>query len=259
MKTQRRLDIIEMALTPRQVVALVFEEAQQQGAFESLGLELARRPAACCPRTRVMELVTRTVRDSMKGYPDAIAGNALRQARQEADFLYLLAINTNATVLEYASISSRFASAIARHLRTILKAAQTAEELNECRKSLSCWLEELLILEGVVDGLAAEYFDGQRVLFNDVAEKLNQQLANASQLVKCFNFLAGKIGSRAVDLQRVRTRLQPAVEQQIANKAALARVEMLITFGEPDSADSQLIRILSESCHSQSNEHEVQD
>lgn len=246
MKTQRRLEIIEMTLTPSQVVDLVLKEARQQGTFMGFGVELARRPAACSPRTRVMEMVARTVRESMKGYPDAVVEKAIRQARQEADFLYLLAIDTNAAVLEHAPPSARFVNAIARHLRTILKAALTADELHECCKSLLCWLEESVILEGVVAGITAEYFDRQQVLFNDVAKGLDQQSADAVQLVECFNLLAEEIGAPTIDLQVVRSRVEAAVEQQIANKAALARAGMLITSGEPDAATSQLIRILSD-------------
>lgn len=246
MKAQRRLDIIEMTLTPKQVVNLILKEAHQQGTFWSLGVELARRPAVCSPRTQVTKMVERTVRESMKSYAVEVVNKAVQQASQEADLLYLLAIDMNTTVLASALHSARFVKAIARHLRTILRAALTADELTESCKSLQYWLEELLVLEGVVIGAAAEYFDGQQVLFNDAAEELEQQLGNASQLVECFNPMAEETGLPTIDLQVVRTRLEPAVKQQIANKTALARAHMLITFGEPDAAGSELVRILSE-------------
>jgi hypothetical protein len=91
---QRRVRAIELSLTPQQVILVWLRNALQAGTFE----EAARHSPPY--REAIANSVYRCVRNSMKGQPEALVERAVRQARREADLLYLLVVKVNAGILE---------------------------------------------------------------------------------------------------------------------------------------------------------------
>ena len=90
---QRRLKAIELNLTPQQIVLVWLRNALQAGTYED-GSQ--RTPP---PREAVAIAVQKSVLTRLKGQEESLVERAVLQARQEADFLYMLVTSTNREVL----------------------------------------------------------------------------------------------------------------------------------------------------------------
>jgi hypothetical protein len=90
---QRRLRVIELSLTPRQVVAVWLKNASQRTAQEAA---LHSPPY----RGMVANAVYQNVQNSMKGHPESLVERAILRGRREADLDYLLVTDANLAVLD---------------------------------------------------------------------------------------------------------------------------------------------------------------
>jgi len=221
---------IEVNLTPKQIVILWLKKSQNAGSF---GDGCLQSPPA---RGYVANAVYAAVSGSMKGYPKPVVEKAIRQARQEADSLYMLIVQINLGILMDVALSNICFPFVIRHFR----AATTEETINaefirELRLSLVQIVEDLLVAEGSALQVTTEYLNGQQVLFSDTFEALAKQLQFAEELIDHFNSLARLVGVPLIDLDTLREGIPSRVDQQVASWRNTARLEMLATFGEGDS------------------------
>jgi len=239
---ERRLRTIEVKLTPKQIVILWLKTSQKAGSFADGCLQ---SPHA---RGYVADAVYAAVSGSMKGYPKPVVEKAIRQARQEADALYMLIVQVNLGILMDVALSKDCFRLVIRHFR----AATTQEEINaesirELRLSLVQVVEELLVAEGSALQVTTEYLNAQEVLFSDTFEALAKQLQLAEELIDSFNSLARLVGAPLIDLDTLRAGIPSRVDQQVASWRNTARLEMLATFGEGDSWRVAMSQTLSAS------------
>ena len=239
---ERRMKTIEVNLTPKQIVILWVKKSQKAGSFADGSLQ---SPHA---RGYVADAVYAAVSGSMKGYPKPVVEKAIRQARQEADALYMLIVQVNLGILMDVALSKDCFRLVIRHFR----AATTQEEINaesirELRLSLVQVVEELLVAEGSALQVTTEYLNAQEVLFSDTFEALAKQLQLAEELIDSFNSLARLVGAPLIDLDTLRAGIPSRVDQQVASWRNTARLEMLATFGEGDSWRVAMSQTLSAS------------
>src|SRR6266550_1492482 len=117
---QRRLKTIEVNLTPKQIVILWLKKSQKAGSFKD---GCRQSPLA---RGYVADAVYAAVGASMKGYPQPVIEKAIRQARQEADSLYMLIVQVNLGILTDVALSNVYSPLVIRHFR----AAITQDTIN---------------------------------------------------------------------------------------------------------------------------------
>jgi hypothetical protein len=70
------------------------------------------------------------------------------------------------------------------------------------------------------------------VLFRDTAVQLAEQLQMVEEMSEHFNPFARAVGAAEINLEELRKSLQPEIDRQVSIWVALARSEMLNTFGE---------------------------
>jgi hypothetical protein len=89
---QLRLKTIELSLTPEQIVLVRHEAAKEAGSLVEAAL------ISPAPRQAIANAVNNAIRVSMKGQHEAAIESAIQQGRQQADFLFMLIVETNAGV-----------------------------------------------------------------------------------------------------------------------------------------------------------------
>src|SRR5207302_7709241 len=172
-------------LTPKQIVILWLKKSQNAGSFRD---GCRQSPLA---RGYVADAVYAAVRGSMKGYPQPVIEKAIRQARQEADSLYMLIVEVNVRILINVALSNNCFPLVIRHFHAAtMQGTINAESIRELRLSLVQIVEDLLVAEGSALQVTTEYLNGQEVLFTDTFDALAKQLQLAEELIDGFNSLA---------------------------------------------------------------------
>ena len=224
---QRRLKTIELTLTPEQIVLVRHEAAKEAGNF----LDAALRSR---PRQAIANAVHNAIRTSMKGHPEPAIEKAIRQGQQQADFLFMIIVETNSGVLRNLGFRRESYRLVVRHLFAVVRGPAKAEPVEELRLSLLEVIQSLLIDDGVVTRITIERLSGQEVLFPDTSGILREQVRWAQNLAGTFNILASQVAAVEIDLDRIRADLQSEIDDQISRWVALARVAML-AFGEGET------------------------
>jgi hypothetical protein len=108
-----------------------------------------------------------------------------------------------------------------------------------------CFVEEILSLDSAISQLSEEQFRGQPLLFTDTALKLAEQLDMAALALKYFNLFAKRFNFAEMSAESIRDKLRPEVNQQVSRWRSVARIAMLVVFGEDaelSAAFDQFIR-----------------
>jgi hypothetical protein len=235
---QRRLRAIELSLTPQQVVAIWLRDALQAGTFE--------KGAQHSPpyRSAVANAVFRTVTESMKGQPEALIEQAIFQARQEADLLYILAVNANVAVMENRALREREYVFLLGYLSAEMLGNPTKERIQILRLALLMFLKSVIILDAAITQVVAERLNGQPILFRDCETKLKEQLQMAERLSVHFNSLAHEVGAAQLNLEELGNNLQSETEDQVSIWVKLARVAALGAFGTAGQMHAAMDEVL---------------
>jgi hypothetical protein len=232
-KQQRRVKDLELSLTPLQAVLLWLKRAQTAAGYMDGGLESPP------PREILAKSVSRATRNSMKGHPEPAVEQAIQQARQQADLLYQLVVQANSSILGDAYETRKSLMLVSGHLQaTICVPEDRIKEsglIPRLRLSLTLVLENFLITEEACSRISSERLEGQDVLFPDTRRELSEQIQVMKMLSDCFNEGATDFGEDGIDWEQIRTSIQPDVDQQVANWVDLARTDMLLAYGKPDS------------------------
>lgn len=221
---QQRLKAIELSLTPQQVVVVWLRDALQ-GTFK----EGARHSPPY--RAAVANAVMHTVQTGMKGQPELLIERAILQARQEADSLYILAVNVNVAVMESGEHREREYMFLLGYLSAEMHGNPTKDRVQLLRSMVLMFLESVIILDAAITQVAAERLNGQPMLFRDAAVKLGEQLQMAERLSEHFNSLARELGIAEISLEELRSNLQSETDHQVSIWISLGRIAALGNFG----------------------------
>jgi hypothetical protein len=232
---QRRIRTIELTLTPQQIVVVWLRNALQAGTFE----EGARHWPPY--RGTVANAVYHTVRNSMKGQPEPLIERAILQARQQADLLYQFVVTANIAVFEDRGRREREYIFLLGHLGAELKGHVTKDRVENLRLEVLLFIEPVILLDAAIAQVAAEYFDGQIILFRDCEVKLQEQLQMVEALCKYFNPLAEALHVAQINLDQLRSSLQAEIDRKTATWFSQGRVTMLDLFGTPEETHAAIV------------------
>jgi hypothetical protein len=198
---QRRVRMVELSLTPQQIVRVWLRDAKASFTFE----EAAQHK----PRYRgfVANEVLHTVQRGMKGHSEAIVEQAITQARREADLLYSLAVNMNVEVIENGHQREREYIFLLGYLGAELRGKPTRNGIESLRVAILLFIDAVLVLNVAITKVESERFNGESILFRDCGVKLKEQLQMAERLSDHFNFLADEAGVAELNLATHRQRI----------------------------------------------------
>jgi hypothetical protein len=98
--SKRRLDKLEVSLTPKQAILLWMEEAHQYDTMEQYVRSLKPGPESAWPLAILPERVTTGVEQAMKGRPKQVVARMARQAIRDVLFLFHLHQQVNRRFME---------------------------------------------------------------------------------------------------------------------------------------------------------------
>jgi hypothetical protein len=222
---QQRVRLIELSLTPRQVVMVWLRNARQAGTLEEVARHLPPH------RSAVANAVYHNVRNSMRGQDDSLIERAIVQYRQEADLLYMLAINANLDVIRTRVQRERECVLLLGYLGAQIRGNPTPDAVQDLRMVVLMFIESVIILDAGIAEVSVDHLNGEPVLFGDAATKLAEQLRMATDLSKYFNELAVEVGAAEIDLEEVRVSLGTETDRQVSSWVHLARADALSLFG----------------------------
>ncbi|MCX6000214.1 MAG: hypothetical protein NTU41_11700 [Chloroflexi bacterium] len=108
------------------------------------------------------------------------------------------------------------------------------------------FLAELYSFREAAASVSARYFDGQAVLFSDVAKELDKVITDTEELANRFNsdIADGAGPALKIDLAAVRQNAGRSPSQPLACLIDLAKAEALTDLGEQPSATKLVERYL---------------
>lgn len=221
-----RLRQVETSLTPRQVVLLWMKDVLPHKYEEGLSRSLTR------PREGIANLVARIVREGLKGEPESLVERAVVQARQEADWLYMIVVEVNSKVQLESFQSEREYLFLLAYLTSTMHLPPSPISEAQLRSITLTFVEPILLLEGAVQRMSAERFDAQPILFADSVVKLNAQLDLVDETIHAFNLLARYASFPLLSKNEISESLDAAVGQQVSRWSMIARGGMLAALGE---------------------------
>jgi hypothetical protein len=98
--SRRRLDKLEVSLTPKQAILLWMEEAHQYNTMEQYVRSLKSGPEVAWPLAILPEKVATAVEQAMKGLPKPVVARVARQAIRDVLFLFHLHQQVNQRFME---------------------------------------------------------------------------------------------------------------------------------------------------------------
>jgi hypothetical protein len=98
--SKRRLDKLEVSLTPKQAILLWMEEAHQYDSMREYCLSLKPGPDSAWPLAILPDKVSKAVEQAMKGRPKPAVARTVRQAIRDVLFLFHLHQQVNQKFME---------------------------------------------------------------------------------------------------------------------------------------------------------------
>lgn len=231
----RRLQSIELGLKPRQMALLWLRKARQAGDFEHAAHQSPP------PRGVLANAVWDSVHKAMKGQPETLIEQVVRQARQEADHLYILAGDVNVSILESRNARKREALMVRAHFLTLLEAPIRENSMEHLRSALVTLIDEVVLTAEKTKRITAENFGGQDILFSDARLELEDQIDTMLRLCAAFNHLATRLRQPLLNFQRIREDLQPTIEKMVSAAVDIAWEDTLSHFGDEASRVSAML------------------
>ncbi len=209
----RRIEKIEASLTPRQAVIKWMSEAHQHSNMQDYVTSLRGAPETAFPLYWLPDQTEKAVYAKMKGRPlrseslrrEEVAHEA-RQAVRDVIFLFHLHQQVNSRLMGehnewvFCLMWLRAELRWLRHECESGEASTGRQERRQLRSSRKlrfgseAWktsaetlLRELYDLREAIASISARYFDGQQVLFPEVAQEFNDILDKAELLADVYN------------------------------------------------------------------------
>ena len=94
------------------------------------------------------------------------------------------------------------------------------------------FVEEVFLLDGAASQVCVEHFGQQPILFSDSVQGLKHQLNLAATVLKCFSVVVEKLNFKQLTEKSIREALRADIALQGSWWMRLARIAMLVEFGE---------------------------
>ena len=244
---RRRLQRIELGLTPTQAALLWLREAHQFDSMRAYARWLAGQPDAAAPLPRLQDLIVPAVEHATKGERPIDRAAAVRAALHEVGFLFFLHQQANTRILSEAR-ALRLAVQLLGH--DPLHVGRTGPDLAASRldawrtHATTTWVE-LQALTATIQGVSDHHFEGHAVLFADAADVLATCLAMTERAITNHNDfvhygthtgVSGELENALVDLEVLAAQVPKAASTLQAELVALATGEIHALMDEPDHA-----------------------
>jgi hypothetical protein len=229
---QKRLKEIEVSLTPYQLVLLWMETATK-GTFVGGAVQFPG------PRSRIANSVAGIVRNELKAQPEDMIERAILQARQEADFLYMIVVEVNADALRQFCARSREYKFLLGYLHALIHSSVLSDSEMRLRKFTLSFVEQIFLLDGAISEIRSQRFGGRFRLFSDCAAMLKEQLEMATEVLEVFNIIAGGLHVPVLTKEQICEALREEMQQRVSLWEIEARAVTLDDFGtEAEFRDS---------------------
>jgi hypothetical protein len=241
--SKRRLDKIEVSLTPKQAILLWLEEAHRYDTMEQYTRALKDGPDSAWPLAQLPEKVSRAVEQAMKGGSRQEISIGVRQAVRDVLFLFHLHQQVNGKVMEeqkaflYRLRWLRAELGRLRYQKMVRQASHSRvhigvskrQDLTRWQEEAELFLVELHSLRLAVMTTSKRYFDGHDLLFPALTECLDYLVKAMEVLVEMFN---EDLAPRKGALANVRARAGITGAAQAGFLVDMAKAEALDAMGE---------------------------
>jgi hypothetical protein len=202
MTLRRRVEAIEAALSPTQLVLRWLAEAHAFGSLEAYVTSILDLPGNQQPIDRLCRDAHDGVRESLRGKRPEIVETAVRNALRETVFRYELVLRIYVAAQELLDretlLEALFASQLALLVRDE-RGKRVADEshlgrLRQCRDLTALQARELLAAQAARVAVETRYLQGQTALFPDVATAFDDQIRRSQQLAEMAADMAERDG-----------------------------------------------------------------
>jgi hypothetical protein len=199
--SKRRLDKLQVSLTPKQAILLWMEEAHQYDTMEQYARSLKGGPNSAWPLATLPEQVAVGVQQALKGQAREGVSRGMRQAVRDVLFLFHLHQQVNRKLIEKQEaflFRLRWLRAELGRLCYQKKVGQASpsgiptgvpkhQDLTRWQKEAELFLGELQGLRLAVMAISKRYFGGHDLLFPALTEGLSHLVKAMEVLVEMFN------------------------------------------------------------------------
>lgn len=189
MTAGRRLDKVEVALTPLQRVLAWLDEAHAFGSLEAYVDSLLDRPPDAFPINRLAREAADAARAEVKRPPEAV-DEAVRRALRATVFRFELVMRINVVAHEmidretllYAAFAGQVAVLLCDDRDERLTDPTYFGQLGVCRDTVFQRVDELLAAQEARSIAEARYLDGRAALFPDEVDRWREQVRLSQEL-----------------------------------------------------------------------------
>jgi hypothetical protein len=239
MTLRRRVDALEAALSPTQLVLRWLAEAHAFGSLEAYVTSLLDLPGDQQPIDRLCRDACAGVRASLRGKRSEVVDAAVRNALRETVFRYELVLRIYVAAHELLDRETLLEALFASQLALLVRDERTQrvadeshlERLRQCRDLTALQVRELLAAKEARVAVEARYLQGQDALFPDVANAFDDQIRRSQRLAEMaadMSELDGVEPTPPVDPDAIALR----VDQLVADLVEPARSTALEKLGE---------------------------
>jgi hypothetical protein len=243
MTLKRRLDAVETALSPTQLVLRWLAEAHAFGDVEPYVASLLAHDHPVAPLDRLAREAVQGARTAMRGKRPEIVDAAVRSALRETVFRFELVMRINVTAHELidreallgAALSAQVALLVSQDAESRRADPTYAERFATRRDLLAFRLGELRAAQEARSIVERRYLDGHGTLFPDLAAAWDEQVRSTETIADA--------AARLASFARVPAALPPEPEalsarttELVADLVEPAKAEALDKLGEGQRA-----------------------
>jgi len=178
MTLKRRLDAVESALSPTQLVLRWLAEAHAYGDIEPYVASLLSQDPPVAPLDRLAREAVQGTRTAMRGKRPEIVDAAVRSALRETVFRFELVMRIYVMAHELIDREALIDAALSAHVSLLTfeepRPAGYAERLGGLRDLIASRASELRAVGEARSIVEERYLDGHGALFPDVAAALGR-------------------------------------------------------------------------------------
>lgn len=239
--SDRRLEKIAAALTPKEAVLVWMAEAHACGSIQDYVGTLRDAPEDAFPLMRLSREMEQAARAVMPRKPEAEIWRAVRLAVRDAGFLYYLVSHVNFRVLQQRRANWLHILLVSEMLHSAIEREsdeQLARWWDQAREAASA----AYVQDGAGMELGRRYFVGASPLFPDAAEDVAAQVTEIERLIEMFNdHLQAAMRRRSkrraasvqpIDLAQLRAQAERAIHAEVALTVDLAKAQAWELIGE---------------------------
>jgi hypothetical protein len=252
----RRLDKIEVSLTPKQAILFWMEEAHQHDTMEQYVRSLKGRPDSAWPMATLPKQVAAAVEQALKGQPREEVSRGVRQAVRDVLFLFHLHQQANRKLMEKQEaflFRLRWLRAELGRLRYQKMAGQALpsgirtrvprrQDVTRWQEEAELFLEELHGLRLTSMTISKRYFDGHDLLFQALKEGLDYLVKAMEALAEMFNEDLASMKQVRSDVAVVEVKAGAIGADQVAFLMDMAKAEALDHMGQNKRASAIMER-----------------